>query len=77
MKMNAIDKVAYFLLVLGGIYWGTIGAFDYNILDKAAGAGSGAARIVNILIGLAGLYGVYTIISMMMGDKNNTSKAKK
>ncbi|MCX6727575.1 MAG: DUF378 domain-containing protein [Candidatus Saccharibacteria bacterium] len=77
MKMNAIDKVAYLLLVLGGIYWGTIGAFDYNVLDKAVGAGSGVARTVNILIGLAGLYGVYTIISMMMGDKKNTTKAKK
>ncbi len=65
MKMGAIDKLVYTLLVVGGLNWGLVGAFEYNLVGELFGADSGAARVVYTLVGLAAVYGVYTIVSMM------------
>ncbi len=65
MKMGLIDKVVYTLLVVGGLNWGLVGAFEYNLVDKVFGVASGVSRVVYTLVGLAGVYGVYTIVTMM------------
>lgn len=68
MKMNALDKAVYLLLVVGGLNWGLVGFFKYNLVDKIFGVESGAARVVYALVGLAAVYGVYTIVSMMASE---------
>ena len=32
MEMKAIDKVTYTLLVIGGLNWGLVGVFKYNLV---------------------------------------------
>jgi uncharacterized membrane protein YuzA (DUF378 family) len=71
MKWTALDKAAYLLLVVGGLNWGLVGFFKYNLVDKIFGAGSGAARVVYAVVGLAGVYGVWTIVSMMASQKKS------
>lgn len=56
MKMNAFDYVAWVLVLVGGLNWGLVGAFDYNLVDSLFGAGSVLARIVYGLVGLAAVY---------------------
>jgi uncharacterized membrane protein YuzA (DUF378 family) len=63
--MNALDKAAYLLLVVGGVNWGLVGVFQYNLVDELFGVDSTLARIIYTLVGLAALYGVYTIVSMI------------
>ncbi len=65
MKMNALDKAVYLLLVVGGLNWGLVGFFKYNLVDKVFGVESNVGRVVYALVGLAAVYGVYTIVSMM------------
>lgn len=72
MKWTVWDKVSYTLLVIGGLNWGLVGFFKYNLVDKIFGVGSGAARVVYAVVGLAALWGVWTILDMMMDQ----SKAK-
>ena len=55
MKSNAVSKVATALLVVGGLNWGLVGAFDYNLVDSLFGAGSALSRVVYVLVGLAAL----------------------
>ncbi len=62
MKMNILDKIAYTLLVIGGLNWAFVGFFDYNLVSKVFSAG--LARIIYSAVGLAGLYGLYFIIRM-------------
>lgn len=61
MKMNALDYVAWALIVVGGLNWGLVGAFKFNLVDKLFGVDSGLSRVVYVLVGLGA---VYAIISM-------------
>jgi uncharacterized membrane protein YuzA (DUF378 family) len=65
MKMNAVDKVAYLLLVVGGLNWGLVGVFEWNLVTKLFGVDSGLTRVVYALVGVAAVYGLYTIVSML------------
>lgn len=57
-----LDKTAYTLLVIGGLNWALVGFFNYNLVDKVFS--SDVARIIYSIVGLAALYGVFTIIRM-------------
>lgn len=60
MKMNATEWVTFTLVLVGGLNWGLVGFFDYNLVDALFGAGSGASRFVYAIVGLATLHVVYT-----------------
>ena len=62
MKMNMLDKTVYTLLVIGGLNWALVGFFNYNLVDKVFS--SDVARIIYSIVGLAALYGVFTIVRM-------------
>jgi uncharacterized membrane protein YuzA (DUF378 family) len=61
MKLNTIDWVALVLVIVGGLNWGLIGAFDFNLVDSIFGAGSAISRVVYVLVGLAAVYLLYTV----------------
>lgn len=71
MEMKTIDKVVYTLLVVGGLNWGLVGAFKYNLVDKIFGVESALSRIIYVLVGLAAVYGVYSIVTMMSAQKSS------
>ncbi len=62
MKMNILDKTTYTLLVIGGLNWALIGFFNYNLVGKVFS--TDVARIIYSIVGLAALYGAFTIIKM-------------
>lgn len=68
MKMNALDKLSYVLVVIGGINWGLVGFFDYNLVDSIFGAGSTLSRVIYGLVGLAALEMLYKMIAMLSSD---------
>jgi uncharacterized membrane protein YuzA (DUF378 family) len=47
--------VTFILLVVGGLNWLLVGAFDKNLVEAIVGAGTGA-NVVYILVGLSALY---------------------
>ncbi len=50
-----VYKLAIVLLVVGGLNWGFLGCCRINILEKIVGKGSGIARLLYILVGIAAL----------------------
>ena len=60
MKMSAIDWVSYVLLVIGGLNWGLVGFFDFNLVESLFGAGTFTA-IVYDLVGLSALWSIWTM----------------
>jgi uncharacterized protein len=69
MKMNAVDKLAHLLVVIGGLNWGLVGFFEYNLVDDLFGAGSGGAQVVYCAVGLAALWAFYGMATMIAGNK--------
>ena len=56
--MKVIDKIALVLIIIGSINWGLIGIFKFNLVEMIFGDMTVAARIVYILVGISGLWGM-------------------
>lgn len=54
-KMCGLHKVAWILLLVGGVNWGLVGAFNYNLVDSILGVGNWVSRLIYILVGLSAL----------------------
>jgi uncharacterized membrane protein YuzA (DUF378 family) len=65
MKMNAIDYVAWILIVVGGLNWGLVGAFEYNLVDEIFGVNSTLSRVVYALVGLAAVYSAVSVTAKL------------
>ncbi len=63
MKMNPLDWVVFVLLVIGGLNWGLVGLFKFNLVEKIFGAENVFGAIIYILVGLAALY--YLVMTLM------------
>lgn len=63
MEMNGFDKLAWLLVVVGGLNWGLIGFFGYDLVGSLLGTG-GAARVVYIVVGVATLWSIYKMATM-------------
>ena len=59
--MRTFDVVAAMLLVVGGLNWGLVGFFNFDLVAAVFGAGSALARVVYGLVGLAAIYQIVTI----------------
>lgn len=53
--MRGLVAVATALVIVGGINWGLVGAFDFNLVDSIFGEGSAGSKVVYILVGVSAL----------------------
>ena len=55
--MNWIDRIALLLVVIGGINWGSVGLFQYDLVGALfGGMSSMISRIIFTLVGIAALW---------------------
>lgn len=52
--------VAFVLLVVGGLNWLLVGAFNMNLVATLLGEGSTLTKVVYILVGVSALYEIMT-----------------
>jgi uncharacterized membrane protein YuzA (DUF378 family) len=57
-RFNVADWIALVLMIIGAINWGLVGAFGFNLVSAIFGEMSTLSRIIYVLVGLAGLYGI-------------------
>jgi uncharacterized membrane protein YuzA (DUF378 family) len=55
-KLSALDWIALILIIVGGLNWGLVGAFGFDLVAAIFGSMSVLARIVYILVGLSAIY---------------------
>ena len=60
MKINILDWVSIVLVIVGGLNWGLVGAFKFDLVATIFGDMSALSRIVYVLVGLAAIYLIYT-----------------
>lgn len=54
--MKAFDVIIASLLVIGGLNWGLVGLFNFDLVATVLGNMSALSRIVYIFVGLSALY---------------------
>lgn len=57
--LGAVDWLALVLLIVGGINWGLVGAFGFDLVATIFGPTTTATRVVYLLVGLSALYTIY------------------
>ena len=48
--------VAFSLLVIGGLNWGLIGLFDFNLINSIFGTTPSIEQLVYIVVGVSSIY---------------------
>lgn len=54
------DMLAYFLVIVGALNWGLVGAFDFNLVETIFGMGM-FTKVTYIVVGLAAVYAAFTM----------------
>lgn len=54
--LNFLDWIAVILVIIGGLNWGLVGLFDFNLVSTMLGGVPAIERIVYVVVGLAALY---------------------
>ncbi|MFD0556598.1 hypothetical protein FB566_1842 [Stackebrandtia endophytica] len=62
--MRVILGIATALVIIGGLNWGLVGAFDFNLVDTIFGAGSVLSRIIYILVGVSAIVALGNFAAM-------------
>ena len=69
--MEVIDNVALTLVIIGGINWGSVGIFKFDIVAALFGGQSSAlSRIIFTLVGISALW----CIGLLFKDKKPAVK---
>lgn len=67
-----IDKIALALLIVGGINWGSIGIFNFDIVGSLFGGQSSAlSRIIFVIVGLCAIW----CISLLFRNNSVSSES--
>lgn len=53
--LRTFHYICLVLVIIGAINWGLVGAFAFDLVAAIFGPGSGASRLVYVLVGLAGI----------------------
>lgn len=68
--MKAINLTTLLLIIIGGINWLLVGAFQFDLVAAIFGGQDAAlARIVYILVGLSALYQLVPFFRAMSSDE--------
>ena len=69
--MRAINSVTLLLLIVGGLNWGLVGLFDFDLVAAVFGEMSAISRIVYVLVGVSALY---QLIPLFRGSENGRAR---
>lgn len=72
--MKTLNAVALALIVIGGINWGLVGLFDFNLVAAIFGTDSWLSNLIYILVGLAALYS-FVLFKPVMEDPDRRHTA--
>ncbi len=57
--MTFLNNLALALIIIGGLNWGLVGLFDYNLVEAIFGLDSWLSNAIYVIVGIAALYSLY------------------
>lgn len=56
--MSIAQKIALIFTIVGGLNWGLVGIFNFNLVDFIFNAGSVASRVVYSIVGICAIFNI-------------------
>jgi hypothetical protein len=69
--MKNVSIISQVLLIVGGLNWGLVGAFSFDLVAAIFGEMSGVSRLVYILVGISALYQLALLSSFIKRSELN------
>ena len=60
-KLSTVDWIVLILVIVGGLNWGLIGVFDFDLVASIFGDMSALSRIVYDLVSLSAVYLLFVV----------------
>lgn len=64
MKLSVIDWIALILVIVGGLNWGLVGIFSFDLVAAIFGSMSIISRIIYILVGISAIYLIFFVVKL-------------
>jgi uncharacterized protein len=64
--MRLVNTITLVLLIVGGLNWGLVGLFDFDLVAAIFGEMSALSRVVYTLVGLSALW---QLVPLFRGDE--------
>ena len=71
--MKTATWIALILLIVGGVNWLLVGAFNFDLVAALFGEMSALSRIVYIVVGLAALYVLFMSAKLTRSIDSNSA----
>jgi hypothetical protein len=65
--MKIVNTLTLVLLIIGGLNWGLVGLFGFDLVAAIFGAMSPLSRVVYVLVGVSALW---QIVPLVTGKQN-------
>ena len=72
--MRSINLITLVLLIVGGLNWGLVGLFEFDLVAALFGEMSTLARIVYVLVGLSALWQIVPLVRGMSGAETRSPR---
>jgi uncharacterized membrane protein YuzA (DUF378 family) len=70
LNLSALDVLFLILLIVGGLNWGLVGLFQFDLVAKLFGEASTLSNIVYTLVGISALY---YAVRALTGSENQSN----
>ena len=67
--MKAVNLVTLLLVIVGGLNWGLVGLFSFDLVAAIFGSGSLLARVVYILVGASAAWQLVPFTKAITADE--------
>jgi uncharacterized protein len=78
--MPTINVIAMILLIIGGLNWGLVGLFNFDLVAALFGGTVGTystlSRVVFVVVGLAALYG-FALLAPVSGSTSADLRSRR
>ena len=63
-NVSVIDVIALILVIIGGLNWGLVGIFHFDLVAAIFGDMSILSRVVYAVVGLAAIYCIFFVVKL-------------
>lgn len=66
--MRFLNLLTLALVIIGGLNWGLVGAFNFDLVAALFGTMSTLSRIVYVLVGISAVYQIVPLLKGFSGE---------
>jgi len=61
MKLNTLDWITLILIIIGGLNWGLVGLFNFNLVSAIFGVQTFWTELIYTLVFLSAIYELFIV----------------